>query len=224
MNQTPTIPICNLSIGSIAKIPSLPNMGELTILNSNQCGVRVKGSETSNDKTTSFDHTISCQTPVVLVGYNEEIAKENLAKQEKMRDMFGGGENVQSFLAEQEIDNKDNKDLEDNEVNKFLDILDQSNNNTDKNNQNMQNEQSANNQNTKTEKVENTENTDFSSLTNQYTRPSGNFTAREFSDLNKIQYSVALAYLKLNAKDMGKKPGGGRGRPTNLYSFDNKED
>lgn len=214
MNQTPTIPISNLSIGSIAKIPSLPHIGDITVLNSNSCGVRVKGTETLNDKTTSFDHTISCQTPVVLVGYNEDVAKENLAKQEKMRDIFGDGD--KGFLAE---DNKDNKTDDDKHSTKVEnnDLEAQNNNMTDNNMEQQQNNNSEQNNQT-------TENSDspnsFTQMTNSYTRPTGNFTAREFADLNNIQYNIALAYLKLNAKDKGKKTGGGRGRPTTLYSFD----
>ena len=56
-------------------------------------------------------------------------------------------------------------------------------------------------------------------VTNQtFVAPTPEFSAKEFAEANKLPYPNALAYLKLNAKEVGKRSNG-RGRPTVLYSL-----
>ena len=86
MNQTSTISISSLSIGDIVKIPSLPNINQMTILNINPCGTRVKGSETTNrgengEKTLPFDYNISNATPVEKIGVDSDIRNKSLDKE-----------------------------------------------------------------------------------------------------------------------------------------------
>lgn len=210
MNQTSTISISSLSIGDIVKIPSLPNISSMTILNINQCGTRVKGSEQSieqeDKKQTFFDHNISNSTPVIKIGVDQEIRNKSLDKEK----------NQANIVVNQSVDNTQN-----NQSNN------KSNTMSEQNNQNVQSEtpvvetSTAVNNVVKAiaQTVEVAKQVADAKNTPNYVRPTGNFSTRAFAELNNIQYAVALAYLKGNAKEAGKESKG-RGRPTILYSFE----
>lgn len=191
--QTDTQPIINFPELAVVKIPSLPHISNLTILHSNSCGVTVKGSSTVGKETTMFNHVISCQTPVVLVSNPPPKKIENIDEN-----------------TSQNLKSNDNKS-------------DQSNLSTESNN--IMSEVNTDTQPTETVNsvIESTQVTmtqkQTVSSTPNYARPSGNFSTKEFAELNKIGYPTALAYLKTNAKSAGNRPQTGRGRPTALFTF-----
>lgn len=198
-------PINQLAIGSIAKIPSLPNINNITVLHINYSGVRVKGSETLNDKTTPFEHIISGQTPVEKVGFNEEVAKEYSDKEELRQ-----SELILSKF-EKKIDLVQNNDIL--KEDKSEEAVEQTSESDNKIKQSTKNNMSDENITSETPVVETAQ------VQNQtFVAPSAEFSAKEFAEANKMPYPNALAYLKGNAKEAGKRSNG-RGRPTILYSL-----
>ena len=222
MNQntnTITTPISSLSIGDIVKIPSLPNISSMTILNINQCGTRVKGSEQSieqeDKKQTFFDYNISNMTPVVKIGVDENIRNKSLDKEKKSANIVVDQKSSpeQNYQSIQSVDQK---------------LKNESNNMTDQNNQETQNSvvetpvvSTAVNNTVKAiaQTVQVAKEVAAAKSTPNYVKPTGSFSARAFGEQNNIPYAVALAYLKTNAKEAGKQSAG-RGRPTILYTFE----
>ncbi len=217
--QTSTIPISSLSIGDIVKIPSLPNISSMTILNINQCGTRVKGSEQSieqeDKKQTFFDYNISNMTPVVKIGVDENIRNKSLDKEKKSANIVVDQKSSpeQNYQSIQSVDQK---------------LKNESNNMTDQNNQETQNSvvetpvvSTAVNNTVKAiaQTVQVAKEVAAAKSTPNYVKPTGSFSARAFGEQNNIPYAVALAYLKTNAKEAGKQSAG-RGRPTILYTFE----
>lgn len=202
-------PINQLAIGSIAKIPSLPNINNVTVLHINFSGVRVKGSETLKDKTTFFDHIVSGQTPVEKIGFDENVAKQH-AEKEALR------EGIILQKAEKSLEPAQNNDkMEEDKVIEQIDNTIKLKNNS--NNSKINNKLEENNMSDTTENTTPVEST--SEVTNQtFVAPTEQFSAKEFAEANKLPYPNALAYLKLNAKEVGKRSNG-RGRPTILYSL-----
>lgn len=221
--QTSTIPISSLSIGDIVKIPSLPNISSMTILNINQCGTRVKGSEQSieqeDKKQTFFDYNISNMTPVVKIGVDENIRNKSLDKEKKSANIV--------------VDQKSSleQNYSENQNSQIIQSVDQKQNNESNN-------MTENNQTVSSETPEVVQSTAVNNTvkaiaqtvqvakevaaaksTPNYVKPTGSFSARAFGEQNNIPYAVALAYLKTNAKEAGKQSAG-RGRPTILYTFE----
>lgn len=229
------VPISTLSIGDIVKVPSLSNMNQLTILNINACGTRVKGSETTNReqdnaKTIVFDHHISRQTPVEKIGVDEEIRNKWLDK-EKNEDKIGGVNGSGLISENKENSNKANINTDNN-----TQLSNSESNNTQQNNKESNNMEQNNVESNNTPEVVSTStavnNTvkaiaqavattnKLASKTVNYVHPTGQFSTRMFAEQNNnLDYAIALAYLKLNAKVVGKQSAG-RGRPTILYSFE----
>lgn len=220
MNQNTnsiTTPISSLSIGDIVKIPSLPNISSMTILNINQCGTRVKGSEQSieqeDKKQTFFDHNISNSTPVVKIGVDQEIRNKSLDKEKNSANIVVN----QGSKVIQSLNNNNQNSQSDNE----------SNNMSEQNNQTVSPEtpvvetSTAVNNVVKAiaQTVEVAKQVADAKNTPNYVRPTGSFSTKQFEELNAIPYAVALAYLKTNAKVAGKESKG-RGRPTVLYTFE----
>ena len=211
-----TIPISSLSIGDIVKIPSLPNINSMVILNINQCGTRVKGSEQSieqeDKKQTFFDHNISNSTPVVKIGVDENIRNKSLDNEKKSANIV--------------VDQKSSPEQKDQTIQSVNNNQDsqpenKSNNMTDQNNQSETPASTAVNNTVKAiaQTVAVAKQVAAEKATPNYVKPAGSFSARAFGEQNNIPYAVALAYLKTNAKEAGKS-GSGRGRPTILYSFE----
>lgn len=193
-------PINQLAIGSIAKIPSLPNINNVTVLHINFSGVRVKGSETLKDKTTFFDHIVSGQTPVEKIGFDANIANQH-AEKEALR------EGIILQKAEKSLAPKEKGD----KVEESKETIQSDNNNRLK-----ETKMSDENTTPETPVAETAQN---QQVTNQtFVAPTEQFSAKEFAEANKLPYPNALAYLKLNAKEVGKRSNG-RGRPTILYSL-----
>ncbi len=219
--QTSTIPISSLSIGDIVKIPSLPNISSMTILNINQCGTRVKGSEQSieqeDKKQTFFDYNISNMTPVVKIGVDENIRNKSLDKEKKSANIV--------------VDQKSSleQNYSENQNDQLIQSVDQKTNNQ-QNNMSEQNTQVETPEVVQSTAVNNTvkaiaqtvqvaKEVAAAKSTPNYVKPTGSFSARAFGEQNNIPYAVALAYLKTNAKEAGKQSAG-RGRPTILYTFE----
>ena len=223
MNQPSSIPISSLSIGDIVKIPSLPNISSMTILNINQCGTRVKGSEQSieqeDKKQTFFDYNISNMTPVVKIGVDENIRNKSLDKEKKSA----------NIVVDQKSSPEQN--YSENQNSQIIQSVDQKQNNESNN-------MTENNQTVSSETPEVVQSTAVNNTvkaiaqtvqvakevaaaksTPNYVKPTGSFSARAFGEQNNIPYAVALAYLKTNAKEAGKQSAG-RGRPTILYTFE----
>jgi len=193
-------PINQLSIGSIAKIPSLPNINSITVLHINFSGVRVKGSETLDEKTTFFDHIVSGQTPVEKIGFDANIANQH-AEKEAIR------EGIILQKAEKSLAPKEKGD----KVEESKETIQ-----SDNNNKLEETKMSDENTTSETPVAETAQN---QQVTNQtFVAPTPEFSAKEFAEANKLPYPNALAYLKLNAKEVGKRSNG-RGRPTILYSL-----
>lgn len=193
-------PINQLAVGSIAKIPSLPNINNVTVLHINFSGVRVKGSETLKDKTTFFDHIVSGQTPVEKIGFDANIANQH-AEKEALR------EGIILQKAEKSLAPKEKGD----KVEESKETIQSDNNNRLK-----ETKMSDENTTPETPVAETAQN---QQVTNQtFVAPTEQFSAKEFAEANKLPYPNALAYLKLNAKEVGKRSNG-RGRPTILYSL-----
>lgn len=214
MNQTInsiTTPISSLSIGDIVKIPSLPNISSMTILNINQCGTRVKGSEQSieqeDKKQTFFDHNISNSTPVVKIGVDQEIRNKSLDKEKNSANIGVNQNNKVIQLSDNQSNNQQNNMSQ--ETNTQVDT------------QTPVVESTAVNNTVRAiaQTVEVAKQVAEAKNTPNYVRPTGQFSTRQFAEVNNIQYAVALAYLKTNAKEVGKESKG-RGRPTVLFSFE----
>jgi len=212
-------PINQLSIGSICKIPNLSNLGEITILNINHCGVRVKGIEaTDQNKKHPFDHTISGQTPVEKVGFDQQVADLAVARQEKSDSLASELKGDSGFL-DQKIENQNN------ESNNQSNNQQNQNMNTEINNtENSQPNQPSQSVDPVVEIVKSItaelQNTKNATNSINYLAPKPEFSAKEFAEYNVIPYPVALAFLKLNGQEVGKKSFG-RGRPTTIYSLKN---
>lgn len=192
-------PINQLAIGSIAKIPSLPNINSITVLHINFSGVRVKGSETLKDKTTFFDHIVSGQTPVEKIGFDANIANQH-AEKEALK------EGIILQKAEKSLAPKEKGD----KVEESKETIQSDNNKLEENNMSDENT---------TPETPVTETAQTQEVTNQtFVAPAAEFSAKEFAEANKMPYPNALAYLKTNAKETGKRSNG-RGRPTILYSL-----
>ena len=214
--QTSTIPISSLSIGDIVKIPSLPNISSMTILNINQCGTRVKGSEQSieqeDKKQTFFDYNISNMTPVVKIGVDENIRNKSLDNEKKSANIA--------------VDQKSSPEQNGQIIQSVEKTKNESNNMTE-NNQTVSSvtpevvQSTAVNNTVKAiaQTVAVAKEVAAAKSTPNYVKPTGSFSARSFSESNNIPYAVALAYLKTNAKEAGKQSAG-RGRPTILYTFE----
>lgn len=191
--QTDIQPIINFPELAIVKVPSLPNLSNLTILHSNSCGVTVKGSSTIGKETTVFSHVISCQTPVVLVSNPPPKKQEIISADNPSQNLESG-------------DNKENNSI-------------QSDNNMSSSELNTDTQSTE----TVNSVIESTQVTtaqkEVVKSTPNFARPAGQFSTKEFAELNKIGYPTALAYLKTNAKSAGNRPQTGRGRPTALFTF-----
>lgn len=223
MNQTSTISISSLSIGDIVKIPSLPNINQMTILNINPCGTRVKGSETTNrgengEKTLSFDYNISNATPVEKIGVDSDIRNKSLDKEKNETNIS---------LCQTSSQNKNNSESQNDQFIQSVEKTKNESNNMTENNQAVSSEtpevvqSTAVNNTVKAiaQTVAVAKEVAAAKSTPNYVKPTGSFSARAFGEQNNIPYAVALAYLKINAKEAGKS-GSGRGRPTILYSFE----
>ena len=207
-------PINQLAIGSIAKIPSLPNINSITVLHINYSGVRVKGSETLDNKTTPFEHIISGQTPVEKIGFNAEIA-EKFAEKEALKEGIIL-QKVEKTLDSKEKDSKVEEDKVIEQIDNAIKLKNSNDSKISNNNNNKLEETKMSDENTtpETPVAETT-----TEVTNQtFVAPTEQFSAKEFAEANKLPYPNALAYLKLNAEEVGKRSNG-RGRPTVLYSL-----